>query len=240
MTQPRPGEILYGHNYHVAELEAPRHRPAEQVASQGPFAICELSAESSVSKAVDAENKDTAADGPSVPQANPWPFHLDDTPNTQPARDPRQGDGRGTTSWQQPANPWPYHGLETEKSGIGDDFNNNGNQGGSIHDESLHPADHMISPGQPRKNSVVLQSHHRDHPKLDSSKEGAAISQDTTGHPDDPISDVMAPTASMEGGVSLRTVLPVRQNSGNRQGNTTSGYSGKNIYEADSNKTDGK
>lgn len=115
MSNPREKMHLCRQDCPVAELDA-QPRTASQVGVTDN-AIYELSGESVVST---QSTQSSAGDiiystgDHNLPQANPWPFYLDEA---EPSRSVNKGGcvSHTTTVLEpQPAHPWPYHGVDVE------------------------------------------------------------------------------------------------------------------------------
>ncbi|KAH7316511.1 hypothetical protein B0I35DRAFT_479345 [Stachybotrys elegans] len=113
----------YQPNTFVAELEAPIKAPASSSGTtaipvrhpDGSGPVFEMSAESAVApKQKPTPSPTTLAaarhDDSPPPQANPWPFYLEDaTPAKTAVPEAKHAEESGTAV-SAPANPWPYHG----------------------------------------------------------------------------------------------------------------------------------
>ncbi|KAJ6786796.1 hypothetical protein PWT90_03137 [Aphanocladium album] len=114
MTYPHQATNIDGNHHAVAELEAPQTRPAR---CASPHAVVfELSGESSVQTQSGTLEALSPTETIPLPQANPWPFYLEDGTSTRLSH----GTGRAsdvTSDNQHPANPWPYHGIESDHHG---------------------------------------------------------------------------------------------------------------------------
>ncbi|KAJ3499250.1 hypothetical protein NLG97_g470 [Lecanicillium saksenae] len=112
MTHPHQTTNINGNHYALVELEAPPTRPA---GGAGPDSVVfELSGESTVPTQASPQGGVSSAEIANIPQANPWPFYLDDATSTKASLGVRRESDVGTGSNPPPANPWPYHGVESD------------------------------------------------------------------------------------------------------------------------------
>ncbi len=111
MTNPRQATNNYEDDYAIAELEALQTRPTQ--VSSPRTTVFELPGESSVLTQSNEQTASVPAGGDTIPQANPWPFYLDDASSTVLAYGIRPPSNGTSGTSQEPANPWPYHGVES-------------------------------------------------------------------------------------------------------------------------------
>ena len=189
MTNPRQATNDYENDYAVAELEASQTRPTQV---SGPrTAVFELPGESSVLTQSNEQTSSVPAGGDAIPQANPWPFYLDDASSTVLAYGIRPPSNGTSGTSQEPANPWPYHGVESDNLDNGNalehrkyfsNFINETVSSSEADEESLQKLDAGLLNG---KNAVALdgvaaeQSHNpllnADHEQKASNLAGTAF-----------------------------------------------------------------
>lgn len=207
MTYPYHPTNTNENHYAVAELEAPQARPAER---PNPDSVAfELPGESSAPAPSHAQEAASPVGSISIPQANPWPFYLDDAANTKQSPEARHANHLTTSTSEHPANPWPFHGIESDSL----DGNKTPNHEDELQNTNMMAFAHIGPDKKPSSGCPVDSLKSPDVTQLDKAATESDYAQHRQEYHGDQPGNSKIPGSQQINKESWDTVLPVRQGS---------------------------